>query len=238
VRGLEGVKEVRAVAREGVGTVEAELFESADAQKVYQDIRQEVDRITTFPEDAEEPDVTLVARRRGVLTVELYGDEMVRDRLLQDPGITQVDILGARNYEIHIEVPDENLRAYGLTLEGIARRVASTALELPGGKIETRGGEILLRVTERREWAKEFANIPIITTPEGSVLYLDDIATVREGFEDTDSLGTYNGVRAMGISVYRVANQTPRASTTPSAATCRTSTASVSNSCFGTPRSA
>jgi len=219
VRGLEGVKEVRAVAREGVGTVEAELFESADAQKVYQDIRQEVDRITTFPEDAEEPDVTLVARRRGVLTVELYGDvgewalrqtaEMVRDRLLQDPGITQVDILGARNYEIHIEVPEENLRAYGLTLEGIARRVASTALELPGGKIETRGGEILLRVTERREWAKEFANIPIITTPEGSVLYLDDIATVREGFEDTDSLGTYNGVRAMGISVYRVANQTP-----------------------------
>jgi len=219
VRGLEGVKEVRAVAREGVGTVEAELFESADAQKVYQDIRQEVDRITTFPEDAEEPDVTLVARRRGVLTVELYGDvgewalrqtaEMVRDRLLQDPGITQVDILGARNYEIHIEVPEENLRAYGLTLEGIARRVASTALELPGGKIETRGGEILLRMTERREWAKEFANIPIITTPEGSVLYLDDIATVREGFEDTDSLGTYNGVRAMGISVYRVANQTP-----------------------------
>ena len=84
-----------AVAREGVGVVRAELFESANAQKVYQDIRQEVDRIRTFPEDAEEPDVTLLERRRQVLTVEVYGEvgewalrqtvEMVRDRLLSDP---------------------------------------------------------------------------------------------------------------------------------------------------------
>ena len=259
VRGLDGVKEVTAVAREGVGVVRAELFESANAQKVYQDIRQEVDRIRTFPEDAEEPDVTLLERRRQVLTVEVYGEvgewalrqtvEMVRDRLLSDPEITQADLVGVRNYEVHIEVPEENLRAYGLTLEGIARRVAATALELPGGKIETRGGEILLRMTERREWAKEFAEIPIITTPGGSVLRLDDIATVREGFEDTDHLGTYDGVRAMGIAVYRVADQTPigvsrrsggswpnwsrncrRGSTTRSGATCPKSTASALNS--------
>ncbi len=219
IRGIDGVKEVSASANEGRGAVSAELFEDADQQKVYQEIKQEIDRITTFPEDAEEPEVVLQIHRRQVLTVEVYGNvgewamreivEQVRDRLLLDPDITQIDIQGDRQYEVHIEVPEENLRAYGLTLDAIARKVRATSVELPGGKIETRGGEILLRVKERRDWAKEFASIPIVTTPAGTVLYLDNIATVRDTFEDTDSLGTYNGARAMGIAVYRVGDQTP-----------------------------
>jgi len=219
IRGTDGVKEVTATAREGIGVVRAELFEDVDRQKVYQEIQQEVNRITTFPEDAEEPQVVLLARWREVLTVELYGDvsewalrelvEQVRDRLLLDPDITQVLLKGVRPYEVHVEVPVENLRAYGLTLDQIAARIAATALELPGGKVETRGGEILLRVTERREWASEFANIPIITTSDGTVLYLRDIAAVRDTFEDTDAMGTFDGARAMGIAVYRVGEETP-----------------------------
>ena len=219
IRGVDGVKEVTATASEGRGTVNAELYEDVDRQKVYQDIRQEVDRITTFPEDAEEPDVTLVSRRRSVLTVEVYGDagewslrevvEQVRDRLLLDPQITQIDLHGARNYEVHAEILQEKLRAYGLTMDQVARRIRATSVELPAGKIETRGGEVLLRVRERRDWAKEFARIPIVTTASGTTVYLDDVATVRDTFEDTDHLGTYNGMRAMGIGVYRVGEQTP-----------------------------
>jgi len=219
IRGVDGVKETSAIAREGVGSVTAELFEGVDEQKVYQEIQQEVNRVTTFPEEAEEPEVVLVARWREVLTVEVYGEvdewvlrdtaEQVRDRLLLKPNITQIELRGARPYEIHIEVPEANLRAYGLTLDGIARTIASTALELPGGKIETEGGEILLRMTERRDWAHEFAGIPIVTTPDGTVRYLEDIAVVRDTFEDTDAVGTYNGKRAMGLAVYRVGEQTP-----------------------------
>lgn len=203
IRGLDGVKEVTAQASEGFGSVTAELFEDANQQKVYQEIKQEIDRVTTFPEEAEEPEVVLQTHRHEVLTVEVYGNvgewamrgivEQVRDRLLLDPEITQIEIHGARDYEVHIEVPQENLRAYGLTLDAVARKVGATSVELPGGKIETRGGEILLRMTERRDWARQFAHIPIVTTPEGTILYLDDIATVRDTFEDTDSLGTYNG---------------------------------------------
>ncbi len=219
IRGNEGVKEVMAVASEGVGQITAEMYEGADRQKVYQDIQQQIARIVTFPEDAEEPDVTLVDHRHEVLTVEIYGDvgegvlreivESVRDRLLQDPEITQIDLAGAREYEVHVEVPEAKLRAHGLTLEGIARRIATTALELPAGKVETRGGEILLRMKERRDWAREFARIPVVTTADGTVVRLDEIATVRDGFHDTDTLGSYNGQRAMGLEVYRVGDQTP-----------------------------
>ena len=219
IRGLEGVKEITATASEGRGSVSAELLEGADQQRIYQDIKQEIDRITTFPEDAEEPEVSLVMRRREVIDIQLYGEvservlrelaEEVRDGLLQSPGITQVELEGARDYEIHVLVDQETLRTYGLTLQGIASTIRQTAIELPGGHIETSGGEVLLRVTERRDWAKEFAWIPIITTSGGSVIYLENIADVRDDFRDVDRMATFNGQRAIGIEVYRIGDQTP-----------------------------
>lgn len=219
IRGLDGVKELTATASEGSATVNAELEEGVDQQKVYQDIKQEIDRITTFPEDAEEPQVTLATHRREVLAIDLYGDvpemalretaDQVRDRLLQNSDITQVDLAGVRDYEIHVEVPQARLRAYGLTLAGIAQTINNASTELPGGSVDTAGGDILLRMKDRRDWAKEFARIPIVTTADGSVVYLEDIANVREGFEDSDQSAAYNGHRCIGIDVYRVGDQTP-----------------------------
>ena len=219
VRGLEGVNEIRATASENQGTVIVELLAKSNHQKVYQDIQQAISRIVTFPEDTEKPRVTLDTRRRDVLTIQLYGDvsewtlretaEKVRDRLLQESGITQIDLEGARAYEIHVEVSQEDLRAYGLTLEGIAQTIASTALDRSGGSVETSSGEILLRVQERRNWASDFANIPIIANQTGSLLRLGDLAKVSEGFQESETYATFNGVRAIGIEVYRVGDQTP-----------------------------
>ena len=219
IRGLDGVKEITATAAEGWGTVTAELMEDADSQRVYQDIKQEIDRITTFPEEAEEPEVSLAIMKRGVLNVQLYGDvsewvlrelaEQVRDRLLQNPQITQVELRGVRDYEVHAEIAQNTLRTYGLTLHDIAAKIKATSIELPGGSIETKGGEILLRVQQRRDWANEFARIPIVTTQKGTVLYLADIATVTDTFEDADKLAAYNGKRSVAIAVYRLGEQTP-----------------------------
>jgi len=219
VRGIEGIKEMTSTAAEGSGSVRIELHTDADQQKSYQDVRQEVDRIRTFPEDAEDPQVSLQTRRREVLSLLIYGNtteralreaaEQVRDRLLQDPGITQIDFSGARDLEIHVDVPQERLRAYDLTLDRVAQIINTASTEIPGGTIETGGGDILLRVTDRRDWAREFARIPIISTAEGTVIYLEDIATVRETFEDSDRFATYNGQRSIGLKVFRVGNQTP-----------------------------
>ena len=219
IRGLEGIKEVTAKASEGSGQVVAELLEDADQQKVYQDIKQEIDRITTFPEDAEEPEVSLAIRRREVLQIELYGDvsewvlrdlaEQVRDSLLQSDGITQVELDGARDYEVQVFIDQDTLRTYGLTLQSVAQKIRTTSVEIPGGYIETEGGDILLRVKDRRDWATEFEHIPIVTSPDGSILYLEDIAEVKDYFADTDRAAFFNGFRAIGIEVFRVGKQTP-----------------------------
>jgi multidrug efflux pump subunit AcrB len=219
IRGIDGIKEVNGTAGEGSGSVKAELRDDADAQKVFQDIQQEVDRISTFPVDAEDPVISLDARKRQVLRLNLFGDvperslrevvEQVRDRLLQSKGITQVEVRGGREYEIEIAVPLEKLRKYNLTLAGIARIIDSASAEIPGGKLETAGGEVLLRVKNRRNWATDFATIPIITTATGTVVLLEDIAEVRETFQDATRFATFNKQPAIQLYVYRIGNQTP-----------------------------
>ena len=219
VRAIEGIKEVRASAAEGSANVVLELETDVNAQKTYQEIQQEIDRIRTFPEDAEEPQISLSTHSRDVMAIQLYGNasewvlrdlgEQVREQLLQDPGITQVDFRGARNYEVHLEISQDVLRAYGLTIEDVARVVRNTSVEIPGGGVKTNGGEILVRMVERRDWAREFANIPVISSEQGTVLYLRDIATVRDGFSNTDQFAFYNDYPSIGLAVARVGDQTP-----------------------------
>jgi multidrug efflux pump subunit AcrB len=135
--------------------------------------------------------------------------EQLRDRLLQQPGITQVELIAARDYEIRVEVSREVLRRHGLTLERIAGIIDNAAVEIPGGSIKTSAGEILLRVKQRRDWAEGFGEIPVITSRDGTVIRLRDIAQVRDVFEDVDRVRSFNGQPAMSLEVYRVGEQTP-----------------------------
>jgi len=123
--------------------------------------------------------------------------------------ITTVDIVGAPPREIAIEVPRAELRAHGLTLEGVAGRVAGTALELPGGSVKTPAGEVMLRTAERRHRADEFADIPVVTTPSGVQVALGEIARVRDTFAETDEFATFDGEPAIMLRVYRDGEQTP-----------------------------
>ena len=219
IRGLDGVKKVSSLAAEGSATVAAELLLGADLQTVAQDIQSAVDRITSFPTEAEEPRVSTPTLKRTVISLVLHGaveetvlraaTERVRDQLLADPGITQVELEGIRPYEISIEIPQAKLREHGLTLDQVAARLRGASIELPGGGIKTGGGEILLRMKERRDLGREFERIPIVSTEDGTQLYLEDIATIRDGFEDLDESMTYNGEPATMITVYRVGKETP-----------------------------
>lgn len=220
IRSLEGVKKVTSRATEGAATIEAELDGDVDAQKAYQEIQQEVDRVTTFPEDAEEPVVTLSWHRHGVLDIALYGDvpervlreqaEIIRDGFLASEEISQVDLSGIRDFEVDVFVPRDTLRKYDLTLSELATKIDALALELPGGGIKTGGGEILLRMKERRDYGEEFADLPVITNNDGTVVRLGDIARIEDGFdEDADRFAYWNGKRAVMIDVYRVGEQTP-----------------------------
>ncbi len=219
VSGLDGIDEIRSTANEGSGSLTLEILSGADRQQVYQDVLAAVGRITTLPAEAEQPRVSLNSHRRDVVDLQIHGDlpegelyraaERVRERILESPAITQAELEDVRSPQIHIDIPDGTLRAHGLTLAQVSGTIAGVAIDRAGGSIRTQGGEILLRVTERREWAEEFADIVVAVTPSGGPLRLGDIATIREGFEDVISEASFNGERGIGLAVYRVEDQTP-----------------------------
>jgi multidrug efflux pump subunit AcrB len=219
VRDVEGVKKITSNANEGSGLIQVEAVTGTNIQQLATDIKNEVDRITSFPEEAEEPLVVIPAHRRQVVTLIIYGAqtdqiirnraEFVRDQLLQDKDITYIDLEGDRPLEMQIEIPMAALRAYNLTLADVAAKIRAASLDLPGGGIKAAGGEILLRVKERRDYARQFAKVPIVTTQSGAIITLADIATVKDDFEDTEEYLTYNGLPAIGLDVYRVGEQTP-----------------------------
>jgi len=219
VRGLDGVKRVTSAAVEGNGTVAVELLRDTDQGRAQQDIKNAVDRITSFPQEAERPIVSILSHRREVISLVIYGDqeegvlrrvaEDLRDDLLQDPKVVQVELRGIRPLEIHIEIPQALLRTYGLTLEAVASEVERGALDLPGGGVKTRGGEILLRTTERRDLGREFADIPVVSRDDGTVVRLGDIARIEDGFAETDESALYFGQPAAQVVVFRIGDQTP-----------------------------
>jgi multidrug efflux pump subunit AcrB len=219
ISGLEGVDEVRSTAREGLASITIEMIEGENLQKLAQDIQNEVDRITSFPEDSEKPIVAIVSRKRYVVSLALYGDqserilreyaEFIRDRLLQDSEISQVEITPVRNYEISVEISQDTLRRYSLTLDDVATRIQRASVELPGGAIKTESGDILVRMMERRDFGHEFAGLPIITTADGTKILLEDIAVIHDDFEEISVSSKFNGKPAVMIDVYRVGEQTP-----------------------------
>ncbi len=219
VSGLDGVDQVNSSATEGLARVIVEVDSDADQNALLADVTSAVERIATFPEDAEEPVISLPSMRTPVISVLVSGDqslralhdlaERTREELLQRDEITQVDVQGVPPLEVSIEVPREQLEALGLTLEQVAQQVRAASIELPGGDLETSGGEILIRLSDRRRWGHELEDIVVRGTTEGFELRLGDIATITDGYADTDQAAYFEGQRAVRLVVYRVGDETP-----------------------------
>ncbi len=221
IKDVDGIKEISSAAFEGYGHVLAEIEEANanEAIRITQDIKTAVDQITTFPVDAENLTVSLASNQEIVLNITLYGSvsegvlrntaEMVRDRLETEKDINLVEFPNVLNHEIHIEVPQENLRRYGLSIPEISNIITETSIEVGGGSLKTVAGEILVRMDERRDYAKEFHSIPIIKNANGATVYLSDIATISERFEDSIKYESYDGKPAIEMTINTTGKQTP-----------------------------
>lgn len=216
---VDGIKQIKSSANEGSGSVIAEIYSDEDVDLILQDIKSEIDRITTFPEDAEKPIISKVSNRREVVSVVIYGDvgehtlraqaENIRNELLELPNITQIELSGVRDLEITAEISEETLQRYNLTLAQVASAINAASLDLPAGTVKTSGGEILLRTKERRYLGPEYADITVLAKADGTRVRLGDIAQVVDGFADSDNYGRFDGKPAAMLQIFRIGEQKP-----------------------------
>jgi multidrug efflux pump subunit AcrB len=214
---LEGIEQLISRSSEGGTTVSVEVDGQYDIRDLLSDIKTRVDAINTFPADAERPLVSQAQRKREVISVVLSGEvddkelralgTKIRDELLLLPGITQVFLESVSPFEISIEISEQTLRRYNLTMAQIAAAVQQSSVDLSGGVIKTTGGEILLRSKGQAYSTEDFAAIAIRTLSDGTRLLLGDIATIRDGFDQTPIKVRFNKQNALLIEVYRIGDQ-------------------------------
>ncbi len=217
IEGVDDIDQISSIAAENVGVVTVSLKLGADVDKALSDIKNNVDRINTFPAEAERPVVRELTNRRNVLQIAIYGDvsehtlkalaEQIKDGLTALDEISFVRLTGVRDYEISIEVSEDALAAYGLRLSDVAAAVRRGSLELPGGSLDTRSEEILVRSKGQNYTAGDFEEIIVLASPTGAVVRVADLATVTDGFQDAGLITRFGGQPAALVSVSRTGDE-------------------------------
>lgn len=214
VIGIEGVEEVRSSAAENVGTITIELKDYVDDKEVKDDVDAAVERIADFPpENAEQPEVRraetlsdvmtlVVTSQRGEVTLRSAAESLA-DQLLMLPNITLVSLMGARDMEISVEVREETLRQFNLSIDGVALAIRQSSINLSAGELRTDAGDLLLRTNQKRMTGSEFSDIVLRAEPDGSILRLGDVANIRDGFVDENVVQEFNGQPSLLVKIQK-----------------------------------
>jgi multidrug efflux pump subunit AcrB len=217
IQDLEGIRQITSRSQEGSASVTIEVEEGYDVREVLDEVKIRVDGINNFPVDAESLLVQVPQWRRDAIGVVLYGDydnltlrrfaDNIRDELAAKNEISQVEINNVLPYEISIEIPEWALRKYDVSLEEVASVLRQNSLDVSAGNLKTEGGDIFIRSRGQAYIADDFSQIPVITTQDGTMITLGDMANIRDEFEETPLRTRFNGVPALEIEVFRTGDE-------------------------------
>ena len=214
---MEGIEEITSEARENVGTVLVQMRPNADMAPALNDVTSRVNAIASFPLETEKPIIEEILAKVQTVNLSLAGNlsehelkqlaDSVREDLLATGAITQIDIVGVRDYEVAIELSDATLRQYGLSFDQVVSLIRSKSNNLPGGNLRTDNGTITLRSQGQAYNGDDFRKIRLITRPDGTQLLLGDIANVRDGFSEQPILSRLNGESGARLTIYTIGAQ-------------------------------
>ncbi len=215
--GIEGIKQYTTNSSENVGSAIVEVEEGYDVGDVLDDIKSRIDAISTFPLDAEKPVISELLMKDSVMLLALSGNlsekqlvsfaDRIRDEIRLLPGISQVEIFGSREYEISVEVAEEQLRRYNITIDQVARAIRRSSINLHGGTIRTNGEEIRIRTVGRKYTGQELADIVVLADTGGQMVTLGRLATINDGFTEDPLNAVIDGVPSVFVMVFKTTEE-------------------------------
>ncbi len=212
LRYLDGVDRVTSRAREGIASIGVEYESGVDMKEALREAETAVKAVTTLPEDAETPTVRQSTRgfdrvARLALTgpvsekaLRFYAKK-IRDDLIER-GIDKILFTGLRTRELHVDVPERELRRLDLTIADISRTISSNSRDLPSGQMDGTV-EKQLRTLADAETPEGLGNIEIKSFASGEKVRLHDVARITDGYKDGEPRGFINGKNAIQIEIQR-----------------------------------
>ena len=217
IKDIEGIKKLTSTAREGVGSISIEVEDGYDVQNLLDEVKVQVDAIPSFPGNTEKPVVYRIKFPQDVLWVSVYGEtterelkmyaQGIRDEIVSLGGISDVSVVGSRDYEISVEISERKLQEYNLTFSDMVTAIRQSSIDLPGGSIRSDNGDILLRANGQAYNAWDFAKIVLLSRSDGTRLLLGDIATINDGFVEDRQFALFDGKPAISLRVRAVGDQ-------------------------------
>lgn len=217
INDLDNIQRVESDAYESIARFWIEPQDGADLSKLLNDVQSRIDGIQHYPEEAEKAIVSQPELFFPALSVQITGEldersmkslaDEIRREMLTYPEISSAQVYGTREYEIAIEISEQLLREYHLTLGDVATIIASSSLDLPAGSVQTDAGDIMLRTLGQAYVQQDFEQIVLRTWPDGTRLLLGDIASVNDGFVDGQGFSFFDGRYSVGINVYSMGKQ-------------------------------
>ena len=217
LEGIEGVDRVTSVSKENMATIEVELMERMDPNKLLVEVKNAIDRINNFPEDVEpasvekrDPmDMTMSFAISGDFPIQVIKDyaEEIKDDLMIAPGISRVYVEGVPEEEIEISIKENSLRAYNLSIEAVQMAVKNANLETFGGSIETGTENISIKAEDKGYYAKDLQNIIVSAGQDGQMVYLKDVAEITDQFKDEPTGRFMEENPTVIVEVYTLSNE-------------------------------
>ncbi|MFN3158326.1 MAG: efflux RND transporter permease subunit [Rubinisphaera brasiliensis] len=219
IRDLEEIEKVDSTVQEGMSTTIATLYnEVDDIDNVREKIDTEISAINNeLPDDIESITIRNVEPLLPVLSVSLYGEGSeaslkqaardLRDELLELPGVSDITVGGIRDDEISVEVRPEKLFEYDLTFSEIAQAIRATNLDVSAGSLKGPRSNVNVRTLGEEIEGDDLGDIEIKTTPDGTKIFLRDVATIRDEFVDVDLESYFDGKPSVTLVVQKTETQ-------------------------------
>jgi len=212
--GLKGVKEVRSTSAEGFSSIIIEFLPDVVIDDALQHVRDKIDLAKAeLPQEAEEPVLTEInVAEFPIMMVNLSGSiSPVRLKFIADeledviesiPGVLNCDVLGALEREIRLEVDQDKVAAYGLTIPEIISLIPAENVNISAGGLETEGTKFNVRVPAEFVEPEEVDKL-IIAVRGGQPIYLTDVAQVRDTFKDRSQFARLNGRETITLAIQK-----------------------------------
>ena len=208
---VSNVKKIQTTARESSISIRVEMMDDANYQEFYNDIKTEIEAISSFPDELEKLIIKPYNHLDQVVSLAVFGDveptglkaycEQLKDKLSDVGNGIKIEISGFSQREFRIELSPSALHTYKLSVTAIADIIRNQNIDLPAGTLETGKQDIKLRFSDRRKNVNDLAGIRILSGSGGGELTLGDIAKITDRFDADENKVLFNGQRAGVLTI-------------------------------------